>query len=153
MTSSETVQSAKILPVFWSGDMSAWSILLGVSRKSSNIKPIGGTLRPSEGHLKGALREFNEETGVFPWVPLEYLGLIQEVTKEPSGLKVGTTMMVHWYLLRTDEVFVSKMSPQDDLSGFKAAGIDQVSTTLSHASTRSVYKEHLHPKLRKWFVE
>lgn len=153
MTNPETVRSAKILPVFWSGDLGVWNILLGVSRKSKNIKPIGGTLHPFEGYLSGAIREFTEETGVVPWVPLEFLGFYTEVTSEPSGLSVGTTMLVQWYLLHTDELIVSKMTPQDDLSDFRAVGIDQVSTILSHASTRTVYKNHLQPQLRKWFVD
>lgn len=149
----ESVNAVKILPVYWSGVESAWRVLLGVSRKSGRIKPIGGNLNLFEGHIIGATREFGEETDTSLIFPLEFLGSFREVTREKSDLKVGTVMLVSWYLLKTDEIAVGRMQPRDDICMFKPVGIDEVALTLSHASTREVYEHNLHPILRKWFVD
>lgn len=149
----EIVRSAKILPVYWNVAETRWELLLGVSRKSGRIKPIGGKYNPFEHQGIGAVREYVEETGRIPIGGLVHLLDAIEITKETSDLEVGTQLLVSWYLYATNQAAVFELTPLDDIMAFKSYGLDEAEFELSHESTRMVYGELLLLKLRKWYQD
>ena len=134
-----TRESVKILPFFVTGD--GFQVILGRSRKTGSIKPIGGGVNTGETFIQAAGRETREETTLE--VALQRfrpLGHSNEILRYEAGhgLKPGDRIHAAWYSLALHPG--ETLAPDDDLSGLLAVPLLDLPRVLTHSTTRDVVR-------------